>query len=123
MKILIIEDEEVLAKVIQEKLERTGDDVAVAADGNAAITVAQSFRPDIIVLDLLLPKRNGFEVLQILKADQQLKMIPVIVVSNLGEESDIKRALSLGAVDYYVKSEHPINEIIEKIKSILIRSK
>ncbi len=123
MKILIIEDEEVLAKVIQEKLERTGDDVAVAADGNAAITVAQSFLPDIIVLDLLLPKRNGFEVLQILKADQQLKMIPVIVVSNLGEESDIKRALSLGAVDYYVKSEHPINEIIEKIKSILIRSK
>ncbi len=123
MKILIIEDEEVLAKVIQEKLEKTGDNVAVAADGEATVTIARKFVPDIVVLDLLLPKQSGFEVLRILKKDEKLKMIPVIVVSNLGEESDIKRALSLGATDYYVKSEHPLNEIIEKIKSVLIRSK
>ncbi len=123
MKILIIEDEEVLAKVIQEKLEKTGDEVTVAADGETAVTIARKFVPDIVVLDLLLPKQSGFEVLRILKADEALKMIPVVVVSNLGEDRDIKRALDLGAVDYFVKSEHPINEIIEKIKSILIRSK
>ena len=123
MKILIVEDEEVLSKVLQEKLEKDGDEVALAADGEEAVTRAKSFSPDVIVLDLLLPKRSGFEVLQILKADQVLKAIPVIVVSNLGEDSDIKRALSLGAADYYVKSEHPINEIIEKIKNILIHSK
>jgi DNA-binding response OmpR family regulator len=122
MKILIVEDEEVLAKVLEEKLAKSGDDVVIAADGETAVTAAESFRPDIIVLDLLLPKRNGFEVLQILKADQTLKAIPVIVVSNLGEGSDIKRALALGATDYYVKSEHPFNEIIEKIKNILIHS-
>lgn len=123
MKILLVEDEEVLSKVLQEKLSKTGDDVAIAADGEAAITVAKSFNPDVIVLDLLLPKRSGFEVLEILKADEALKNIPVIVVSNLGEDSDVKRALALGAADYYVKSEHPINEIIEKIKNVLIHSK
>lgn len=123
MKILIIEDEEVLAEVIKEKLEKTGDAVAVATDGEEAVPLARKFVPDIIVLDLLLPKRSGFEVLRILKADETFKMTPVIVVSNLGEESDIKRALDLGAADYYVKSEHPINEIIEKIKGALIRSK
>ncbi len=123
MKILIVEDEEVLSKVLQEKLEKVGDEVALAADGEEAVTRAKSFSPDVIVLDLLLPKRSGFEVLQILKADQALKAVPVIVVSNLGEDEDIKRALALGAVDYYVKSEHPINEIVEKIKNILIHSK
>ncbi len=123
MKILVVEDEEVLAKVLEEKLEKSGDEVAIAADGEVAITLAQSFNPDVIVLDLLLPKRSGFEVLQILKADNVLKAIPVIVVSNLGEDNDIKHALSLGAVDYYVKSEHPINEIIEKIGNIVIQAK
>ncbi len=123
MKILVVEDEEVLAKVLEEKFQKSGHDVAIAYDGEAAVSMATSFVPDAIVLDLLLPKRSGFEVLAILKADQVLKMVPVVVVSNLGEDSDIKRALSLGAADYYVKSEHPINEIIEKVKNILIHSK
>ncbi len=123
MKILIVEDEEVLAKVIQEKLERTGDDVVIASDGERAIVAARELVPDVIVLDLLLPKKSGFEVLKTLKADEELKLVPVVVVSNLGEESDIKHAMELGATDYYVKAEHPINEIIEKIKEALIRSK
>ena len=123
MQVLIVEDEEVLAKVFQEKLEKSGYEVKVAGDGDAALAQAATFKPDVIVLDLLLPKKNGFEVLEILKKDQALKMIPVIVVSNLGEDSDIKRALTLGAADYYVKSEHPINEIVEKIKNVLLQAK
>lgn len=123
MKILVIEDEEVLAKVLQEKFEKSGYDVKVADDGEVALSLAASFKPDAIVLDLLLPKKDGFEVLEILKADEALKMIPVVVVSNLGEDSDIKRALLLGAADYYVKSEHPVNEIIEKIKNVLLQAK
>lgn len=85
--------------------------------------MAESSTPDVIVLDLLLPKKNGFEVLEALKKNETLKMIPVIVVSNLGEDSDIKRSLSLGAADYYVKSEHPINEIVEKIQNVLLQAK
>lgn len=123
MKILVVEDEEVLSKVLQEKLQQSGYEVAIAADGEAALSMAKSFNPDAIVLDLLLPKKNGFEVLEVLKSDQALKMIPVVVVSNLGEDSDIKRSLSLGAADYYVKSEHPINEIVEKIQGVLLQAK
>lgn len=123
MKILIVEDEDVLAKVLQEKFEKSGYDVAVAVDGEAALTRAKSFNPDAIVLDLLLPKKSGFEVLEILRADDTLKIIPVVVVSNLGEDTDIKRAISLGAADYYVKSEHPINEIVEKVKNVILQAK
>jgi len=123
MHVLIVEDEEVLAKVLAEKFEKSGYDVSIAGDGEEALTLAAKVKPDAVVLDLLLPKKSGFEVLEALKNDAELKMIPVVVVSNLGEDSDIKRALSLGAADYYVKSEHPINEIIEKIKNVLIHSK
>lgn len=123
MKVLIVEDEDVLAKVLQEKMEMSGYDVAVAVDGEDALRMAASSKPDVIVLDLLLPKKNGFEVLDALKKDGELKMIPVVVVSNLGEDSDIKRALSLGAADYYVKSEHPINEIVEKVKNVILQAK
>ena len=123
MKILVVEDEEVLAKVLQEKLSKSGYDVAIAVDGEETFAVAKKFVPDAIVLDLLLPKKDGFEVLEALKNDQELKTIPVVVVSNLGEDTDIKRALQLGAADYYVKSEHPINEVVEKVKNVLLKSK
>lgn len=123
MEVLVIEDEEVLAKVFKEKLEKSGYSVHIAGDGDAALGLAESSKPDVIVLDLLLPKKSGFEVLEALKANEMLKRIPVIVVSNLGEDNDIKKALKLGAADYYVKSEHPINEIVEKIKNVLLKSK
>lgn len=119
MKILVVEDEQVLSKVLKEKFERSDFEVQVAADGEIAVTMARSFKPDVIALDLVLPKKNGFTVLKELKEDQEMKGIPVIVVSNLGEDSDIKRAISLGAADYFVKSQHPINEIVEKVKGVL----
>ncbi len=122
MKILIVEDEEVLAKVFEEKFKRTHYEVDVASDGDIGLTKAR-LKPDVIVLDLVLPKRNGFEVLEALKGDEELKSIPVVVVSNLGDDGDIKRALGLGAVDYFVKAQHPINEIVEKVKNVLISGK
>lgn len=123
MKILIVEDETVLSKVLKEKFERSGFDAEVAGDGEIAITMVRDFVPDVIVLDLVLPKKNGFTVLKEIKEDPKLAAIPVIVVSNLGEDSDIKRALTLGAADYFVKSQHPINEIVEKVKSVLTEIK
>lgn len=123
MKILIVEDEMVLSKVLKEKFEHSDFECEVASDGEMAVTMAKSFKPDIIVLDLVLPKKNGFTVLKEVKEDPDLKQTPVIVVSNLGEDSDIKRALSLGATDYFVKSQHPINEIVEKVRSLLTETK
>ncbi len=123
MKILIVEDEMVLSKVLKEKFEHSSFECAVAPDGELAVSTAKTFRPDIIVLDLVLPKKNGFTVLKEIKEDPNIKQTPIIVVSNLGEDSDIKRALSLGAADYFVKSQHPINEIVEKVKGVLTETK
>lgn len=123
MKILIVEDEQVLSKVLKEKFDKAGFETKVSGDGEAAILDAKSFMPTIIVLDLVLPKKSGFEVLKAVKDDPETAMIPVIVVSNLGEDSDIKKALSLGAKDYFVKSQHPINEIIEKVKVVITEAR
>lgn len=120
MKILIVEDEESLAFVLKEKLDKTGFETKVAKDGETAITLAHAFKPELILLDLILPKKDGFSVLRELKADPDLGTVPVIVLSNLGEDENIKKAFALGAKDYFVKSQHPINEIVEKIETARI---
>lgn len=117
MKILIIEDEESLAFVLQEKLGGVKFETKVAKDGEVALPMVRSFKPELILLDLILPKKDGFTILKELKTDPELSMIPVIVLSNLGEDENIKKAFALGAKDYFVKSQHPINEIIEKIEN------
>lgn len=118
-KILIVEDDQFLVKIYQTKLESEGFDIELALDGEEGIEKAAKFMPELILLDLILPKMNGFEVLKKLKTDEKTKNIPVIVLSNLGQESDVKQGMELGAVDYLIKSDHSINEIIDKIKSKL----
>ncbi len=120
MKILIVEDEESLAFVLKEKLDKSGFETKVAKDGETALTLARAFKPELILLDLVLPKKDGFSVLRELKADPELEIVPVIVLSNLGEDENIKKAFALGAKDYFVKSQHPINEIVEKIETARI---
>lgn len=123
MKLLIIEDERALNKAFEDKFTRANYEVKVAFDGEEGLAIAKSFAPDAIVLDLVMPKKDGFEVLKELHTDSSLSTVPVVVVSNLGEDGDIKRALALGAKDYYVKSEHPINEIVEKVKDAIAAPK
>jgi len=117
MKVLIIEDEDALRNVLQEKMQSAGFETLVAKDGDEGWEMVKSGNPDIILLDLILPKHNGFDVLFTLKQDPELKKIPVIVVSNLSEDENLKKALAMGAEDYFVKAEHPIEEIVEKVKS------
>lgn len=121
MKILIVEDEAALAKVLVEKFARENFEVKNVVTGDVVVSAAKSFSPDIIALDIMLPKRNGLDVLQDLKADPDLKRIPVIMISNLDSDEDIKRSISLGAVDYFVKSQHLINEIVEKVKEYAVQ--
>lgn len=123
MKVLLIEDEEILGDVLKEKLEQEKFTVEWATDGEAGMAKVKPFSPDLIVLDLILPKKDGFTVLKELKADPKFKTIPVVVLSNLGQDEEIKKALALGAVDYMVKAQHPINEVIEKIKKQLVKGK
>jgi DNA-binding response OmpR family regulator len=117
MKILIIEDEEAIALVLKEKFKAEGYSVQIASNGESGLEMAKSNNmPDIILLDLILPKKNGFEVLEELKTDPEFRSIPVVVLSNLGEDDNIKKAIYLGAADYFVKSQHPIKEVVEKVK-------
>lgn len=123
MKILIVEDEDVLVRVLQEKFEEEKFQVAVALDGETALPLAKKFKPDIILLDVILPKISGIEVLEKLKADDDLRNIPVIMLSNIDEDRKIKQAFELGAVDYMVKTQHPINEVMEKVNEYILKSK
>ncbi|MDD5527416.1 MAG: response regulator [Patescibacteria group bacterium] len=123
MKLLIVEDEQILIKVLREKFEKEDFSVALATDGGAVMGLVKSFKPDLILLDIILPKKDGLTVLKELKADAETQSIPVIIISNLGDDEKIKEALSLGAEDYLVKTQHPINEVVEKVREYLVKAK
>ncbi len=116
-KILLIEDDAVLAKVVYEELTDAGFEVFQAYDGEEGLKMAGEKHPDLILLDILLPKKNGFEVLTVLKKDPEMQRIPVALLTMLGSDDDIKKGLQLGAADYIVKSQHALPEIVEKVKS------
>jgi len=98
-------------------LKDAGFSVARAFDGEEGLKLIKSKKPDLVLLDIILPKKNGFEVLEELKKSPETQDIPVIVLTMIGKDEDIKKGLRLGANDYIVKSQHAIAEIIEKIKS------
>ena len=118
-KILIIEDELVLAKVLKSEFEFLDFDIKIVDNGSDALSATKEFKPDIILLDLILPGKNGFSVLEDLKIDVETQIIPVIVLSNLDQAGDIKKVFELGAVDFLVKANNPLKEIVEKVKNYL----
>ncbi len=115
-KILSIEDDALLAKVLIEGLTLEGFDVLNIDDGLKALDEAKKYKPDMILLDLILPGIDGFEVLKRLKADSETKDIPVIVVSNLGGVADVKSVKALGAEEYFIKANSEMEEIFKIIK-------
>ena len=118
-KILFIEDEEVLQKTAGDTLREAGFEVLSALDGEIGLRLAKNKNPDLVILDLVLPKTNGFEVLKTLKETQETARIPVIVLTNLEAMEDIQKALSLGATTYLVKANYTLQELVEKVKSVL----
>lgn len=117
--VLIVEDDEFLRSLAAKRLEKDGFNIQVAVDGETAVATAKEVKPDVIVLDLLLPGLDGFEVLEKLKADEGLKAVPVIVFSNLGQKEDIERAQYLGAVSFLVKSNFTLDDLLEKVREQL----
>ena len=120
-KIVLIEDDQVLAKVLYNELSHAGFDVSQAFDGEEGLELVKFKRPNLVLLDLVLPKKHGFEVLEELKKSPDTRAIPVIILTLLGEDDDIKKGLRLGADDYIVKSDHPIGEIIEKVRDFFAK--
>jgi len=118
-KILLIEDDKFLRELIIQKLGKEGFDVVEAAEGEIGVTKMEEEKPDLVLLDLILPGIDGFEVLRRVKANTAVSSIPVIILSNLGQRDDVEKGIELGAVDYLIKAHFTPGEIVEKIKAVL----
>ena len=113
--ILIVEDDEFLRSLAAKRLEKEGYHIAVAVDGESALNVAVETRPALILLDLLLPGLDGFEVLKQVRANEVVGKVPVIVFSNLGQRQDIEKAKELGADDFLIKANFTLDDLAERI--------
>jgi len=118
-KILFIEDESALQKTFGEILSQEGYEMISALDGQTGLKMAKTKKPDLILLDLILPRVHGFEVLKQLKEDSETKEIPVIILTNLEGIGDVDKAIGLGATTYLVKAQYTLEEVLEKIKKAL----
>lgn len=118
-KILIIEDEEMLSTMYKIKFENEGYDVMVANDGAAGLEKAFSEHPDIILLDIIMPKIDGFAVLKKLRDSDETRNVPVILLTNLGQDEDVSRGKELGAVGYLIKANNTPSEVVEKVKAFV----
>ena len=118
-KILIIEDDKFLRELLVKKLRQEGYEILEAVDGEEGYKKAVEEKPDLILLDFILPNMDGFEVLAKIKGNQASSSLTVIVLSNLGQKEEMERAMKLGAIDYLIKAYFTPNEIVEKIKTVL----
>ena len=119
-KILLVEDDPLMIRMYQRKLASDGYDVGMAVNGEDGLVKLRSFRPDLVLLDIMMPKLNGLQVLERMKADPTISSIPVIILTNLGgSQEDIERGLELGAVAYLVKSAYRPDEVVARVKEVL----
>jgi CheY-like chemotaxis protein len=116
-KIIIVEDEEILRNLLEKKLSAEGYSVETTENGEEGLSKIRANRPDLILLDIIMPKMGGFEMLEEMQKDESIKGIPVIVVSNSGQPVEIDRAQNLGATDWLVKTEFDPQEVIDKVIS------
>ncbi|MFA6354163.1 MAG: response regulator [Candidatus Paceibacterota bacterium] len=118
-KILVIEDDRFLSSLMKARLEKEGYKVSQAFDGEEALSLLRQQKPDLIVMDLIMPKVSGFELLENVSVDPQLNHIPIMILSNLGQESDIEKVKRLGAAKYFVKVKTSIDELVAHVKEML----
>jgi len=118
-KILIAEDDKFLSSAYKLKLGKSGFDVQVGGNGNEVMTLLKTFLPDLILLDLVMPIKDGFLTIEEVRAIESFKKIPILVASNLGQKEDIERAIKLGANDFVVKSDMSLDQLIKKINTMI----
>ena len=117
--VLLVEDDTFLANIYKTKFELEGFKVSVSDNGIAGLADAKKKKPDVILLDILLPKKDGFSVLEELKKDASTKDIPVILLTNLGQKDDVEKGIQLGAVDYLIKAHFKPSETVAKVRKVL----
>lgn len=116
MKILVVEDDKLLRECLSKKLESDGYAVETAEDGEAGLAAMRTYKPDLVLLDIIMPKKSGFEVIRAMKEDEVLANLPVIIVSNSGQPVELDRARAMGVKDWIIKTEFDPREVLEKIK-------
>ncbi len=120
---LWVEDDKFLRNMIDQRLAPTGADLVSVTDGAKALETIKSYIPDIIMLDLLMPNVDGFEILKLMKSDDSVKHIPVLVLSNLGQKEEVERCKKLGAEDFIIKATIGLDDIIPRIRAVLAKTK
>ncbi|MDO8557990.1 MAG: response regulator [bacterium] len=121
-KILVVEDEPSLQKAMVDVLNINGFQAIGASNGEQGLALTKSEKPDLVLLDIILPKMNGFDVLKAIKGEEETKHIPVIILTNLEGSTDIEQALSLGAMTYLVKTNYELDDIVKRAKDALAKS-
>ncbi|MEX2436835.1 MAG: response regulator [Candidatus Paceibacterota bacterium] len=117
--IALIEDEPLLSNLLKQRLEKDNLKVIAIQDGAKALDILKNQKVDLILLDIILPKVSGFEIMEKIQQDPTHKDVPIIIISNLGQESDVKKGESFGAVGYFVKAHVSIEELVGEIKSFI----
>jgi len=118
-KILLVEDEELLRKMYQKKLELENFEVETAADGEEGLAKIREFKPDLVLLDIVMPKLNGVEILKRIKADPKLKGIPIVMLTNISGGIRVQECLKAGALGYIIKSDDTPSQLIQKVRIFL----
>lgn len=118
-KILVVEDDSFLAGMYVTKLGLEGFSVDLAGDGKDGLRKVREWKPDLVLLDIILPVMDGFKMLELMKADEDTRQVPVILLTNLGAKGDVERGLGLGAADYLIKAHFMPSEVVEKVKRLL----
>lgn len=122
-KILIIEDDSFISEMYKAKLEHLEYEIKVAENGKVGLEAVKIFKPDLILLDIVMPEKDGFETLHDLKKDKNFKNIPVILLTNLGRREDIEKGFKMGANDYIIKAHFTPQEVVNKVSNILKQTK
>jgi len=117
---MVVEDDRFLSSLVRARLEKDGFSVIQAFDGAEAIQLVKTERPNLVILDLIMPKVTGFEVLQTISITPGFEKIPVVILSNLAQDSDIEKARQMGAREYFVKVKISIDDLIGKIKELMV---
>ncbi|MBD3208043.1 MAG: response regulator [Candidatus Nealsonbacteria bacterium] len=115
-KVLLVEDEKIMINLLEKKLSQEGYDVSVATNGEDGLKQVKEMKPDVVLLDIIMPKMGGFEVMEKMNDDSELAKIPVIIISNSGQPVELGKAKELGAKDWLIKTEFDPQEVIRKVK-------
>ncbi|HHE76820.1 MAG TPA: response regulator [Candidatus Parcubacteria bacterium] len=117
-KILLVEDDPFLIEIYTSKLKEAGFSVSVVTSGELVLEKVEEEKPDLVLLDVVLPNMDGWEILQAIKTNPKVKETRVVILSNLGEKEDVEKGIKLGAVKYLIKSHYTPSEVVEEIKNL-----